>query len=287
MGISRFILMALTLSCLSSGAAAQPENVGRAEVYRTVGERKLNLYIFDPAPKRTGATPAILLFHGGGWNFGSPDFVTGVASEFARRGAVAIAVEYRLSVQGVTPADAFEDACEALRWVRANAAQLKIDARRIAGYGTSAGGQLISATATVGCADGTAGPDTLVLYSPAIRTSRSSWFQKLLGDKGKSADYSPLEHVSTATPATLIVNGDADTLTPVADAYLYCKAVRKQGKFCHVEIFPEVGHLLTRNLDQQEYDFDVDRETARKARAAIYAFLAEQGFLAVADAPAP
>lgn len=266
---------------------AQADPLGRAETYRTVGTRALKVRIFNPQPKPTGPSPAILLFHGGGWDFGSPDFVTGVASEFAKRGAVAIVVEYRLSLNGVTPADAFEDACESLKWVRANARRLNIDARRVAGYGTSAGGQLISATATVSCANGAAAPDALVLNSPAIRTSRSGWYQKLLGAKGKSADFSPLEHVSAATPATFIVSGDADTLTPVADAYLYCQAVKRQGKFCHVEVFPEVGHLLTRNLEQQEYDFDVDPETARKARARIYAFLAQRGFLATAAAPAP
>ena len=75
------------------------------------------------------------------------------AKEFASRGIVAIAIDYRLSAGGAaplainagpTPVDSVEDACAAFAWARSRAGQLVIDPNRVAGYGVSAGGHLVA-----------------------------------------------------------------------------------------------------------------------------------------------
>lgn len=68
--------------------------------------------------------PAILLFHGGGWVAGEPDWVFASARRFADQGMVAVSVQYRLASRQVTPIDALSDVCHAFRWVRSKAGAL-------------------------------------------------------------------------------------------------------------------------------------------------------------------
>ena len=44
----------------------------RAEVYKTVGDTALSLYIFEPAGPAQKNRPAIVFVFGGGWNSGTP-----------------------------------------------------------------------------------------------------------------------------------------------------------------------------------------------------------------------
>jgi len=256
-------------------SASEPDAV---KTYRTVDDQALDAHIFAPE-QDDSAAPAILLFHGGGWRFGSPAWVFRTAELFADNGAVAIAIQYRLSVDGVTPADAFDDVCAAFAWVRAHSAELGVDAERIGAYGVSAGGHLAALTGSKGCADAPR-PNALVLYSPAIKTSQDGWFQRLMGEPEDKTAYSPVEQAGKDTPPTLIINGDADTLTPLPYAREYCEALQPMDTACRVMVFKGVGHLLTRNLDNQESNFDAAPEDIERARDAIVAFFREQGLLA-------
>jgi hypothetical protein len=48
---------------------------------------------------------------------------------------------------------------------------------------------------------------------------------------------------------------------------------------CEIHVYPGVGHLFTRKLDNQESDFDPDPKVALDARQKGDQFLAERGFL--------
>lgn len=96
-------------------------------------------------------------FHGGGFIIGD------LESEHPRclamaagGGAVAVGVDYRLAPEHPLPAAA-EDCYAALRWVADNAEELKIDPKRIAVGGGSAGGNLSAAVALMARDRG--GPD--------------------------------------------------------------------------------------------------------------------------------
>ncbi|WP_169331807.1 alpha/beta hydrolase [Robiginitomaculum antarcticum] len=223
--------------------------------------------------------PAIVIYHGGGWRYGSPDWMTDVATALSNRGAVTIAVEYRLSLDDVTPVQAFNDVCESLKWVRKNAKNLHIDPGKIAAYGVSAGGHLSASTATVGCAETVAPPDLFVLYSPAINTAKDGWFLRLMGSPSDPSAYSPLQNVKGNIAPTLIISGMSDTLTPHKYAVEYCEKLKSFNTECRIEAFQDVGHLLTRNLDNQESDFDVAEADKIRARHTIYDFLYEYGYL--------
>ena len=221
---------------------------------------------------------AIVLFHGGGWSAGGPDWVYVSARRFARMGMLAVAVEYRLSDGKVTPIDALADTCASLAWVRANATRLGVDAQRVAAYGVSAGGHLVSAAATRGCGNGdgafaNGGPDALLLWSPAVDVARSGWFQKLLQGRGDSADFSPVERVPTRLAPASIVQGAADTVTRTEGAMRFCELAKRGGNRCELNVYPNVGHLLTRNLADQEDNYDPDPAARADGVARHAAFL--------------
>jgi acetyl esterase/lipase len=242
-----------------SSAPAQPTRY----IYREVDGQSLKAYVFPPSVPSQAPAAAILLFHGGGWSAGSADWTFDRARRFARMGMVSISIEYRLSEGTITPIEALSDACHAFQWVRQNRRRLRVEAEKVAGYGVSAGGHLVAAAATLGC--GTAegqfangGPDMLILWSPALDLSEDRWFGKLLQGRARPADYSPVNLVRAQAAPTSIVQGDADTLTPPSGARRFCEEVQATGARCDLNLYPGLGHLLTRNLQNQEGDYDPD-----------------------------
>lgn len=264
-----FSLLTLLLAgCVAGGKRPElPAEVAPTEPirhsYREVDGQQLPAFVFRPDTAALSPTPAVLLFHGGGWVAGGAEWTFERARRYAEMGLVAISIEYRLSGGAITPIEAFEDACHAFRWARRNARRLGIDRARIAGHGVSAGGQLIAAAATRGCGTsggqfGNGGPDALLLWSPAIDVAGDGWFRKLLQGRGVPADYSPVDLVPARVAPTCIVQGEKDSLTPLADARRFCEQATANGNRCDLHVYPEVGHLLTRNLADQEDNYDPD-----------------------------
>ena len=90
----------------------------------------------------SGSLPALIYFHGGGFVAGSLESHDGLCRLFAAEGGFnVIAVDYRLAPEHPYPA-AVEDAWAATQWIEQNAAELGIDAGRIAVGGDSAGAML-------------------------------------------------------------------------------------------------------------------------------------------------
>lgn len=247
-------------SAQTSSAPAPPSE----HIYRTVDGLPLRAFVFKPArPRQSARTPAILLYHGGGWVAGAPDWTFASARRYAALGLVAISVEYRLSRDGVSPIEALEDVCSSFHWARAQAQALALDPRRIAASGVSAGGHLAAAAATIGCGNtdgayGTGGPDALVLWSPALDVSGDGHFRRLLGDRATVEALNPVEHVRARMPPVVVVHGERDNLTPLSGVRRFCDRVNAGGGRCVVHEYPGVGHLLTRNLADQENNFDPD-----------------------------
>lgn len=274
------------LFALGSIVAQSPQSASDpvVSVYKTVGDTKLTAHVFQPSGvKPESHRPAIVLFHGGGWVAGSPDWVYDAARRYASYGAVAVAAEYRLCDQKtVTPLEAMADARDVVRWMRRNAAELGIDPNRIAAYGVSAGGQLAASLAIFDepAKDGiSAAPNAMVLISPALSVERDGWFQKLLGDRALAQSASPSEHVNKLLPPTIIFHGAADTLVPIAGARRYCDRATQSGGECELHAYEGVGHLFTRRLDSQEDNFDPDPKVVADAKLKGDQFLAKRGFL--------
>ncbi len=274
------------------GVAQGDIQVPRIVTYKRVATLELKAHVFKPSIPAAGSRAAIVIFHGGGWSAGEPAWVYSSARRFAKRGMVAVAIQYRLSDQkSVTPLDAMEDARDAIRWVRSQATSLGVDPRRVAAYGVSAGGQLAAAAAMIGRteagkSDLSAVPDALVLYSPAVAVAQSGWMRRLLLGRAKPEDASPDQFVCAGIPPTLIIQGEEDALTPYEGAYRFSRSLKELGNSCEMRHYAGLGHLLTRKLDEQESEFDPDPEARADASRAEERFLAQRGFIEVSLPPA-
>jgi len=274
---------ALTLQSMpeADDAALQPHTY----VYREVDGQKLSALIFQLQGGNLGKpTAAVLCFHGGGWVAGSAEWTIKEAKRFAALGLTAVSVDYRLSAGKITPIEALDDVRAAFRWIRKQAKEFNIDPKRVAGYGVSAGGHLVAAAATRdlpgdGINDTSSKPDLLLLWSPALDVAADGWFVRLLQGRASAAVYSPLEHAGSSTPPTCIVNGDKDTLTPLIKAERFRDRVVLAGGVCELHAYPGVGHLLTRNLTNQEENFDPHPEFKADGIVRLERFLREHNYL--------
>jgi acetyl esterase/lipase len=269
-------------------APAQDEVAGiqpAERVYAAPGGVELKAYVFS----REGATPgqrrpAIVIFHGGGWVLGEPEWAFPRAKHFAERGLVAVAARYRLSNQkDVTPIEAMADARAVILWMRAKADSLGIDSERIAAYGWSAGGHL-AASAAIFTDDAppetlSAAPNALVLVSPAVSLASDSWVQRLLGERGDARDISPDGHVREGLPPTLILQGSDDTVTPLSGAKRFRERLRAAGNRCELHVYKGVGHLFTPTGTPDDGMPKPDPTISADALARADRFLESLGFL--------
>ncbi len=279
-------LVLSTIFSIDALAANEPAPV--IETCKCEGAN-IALRIFRP-DKKDASNAAIVLFHGGGWTEGDASWMDGLAAQFAGLGLTAIAVDYRLSGESVSPFDAVADARNSIRWVRQQSSRLGVNPDKIAALGTSSGGHLAASAAVFNEPWGStvsAAPDLLILRSPAISVVGSPWFRKLVGGAAQAAALSPVLHIRAKLPPTLILQGEKDNVTPAAEAELFCRRMQQAGNQCTLQIYPGVGHLFTRNLASQEIpDYSaIDAAVSREANAAGLAFLRKQGFLSSPAAP--
>ena len=120
--------------------------VGRIENFTIPGPAgPIGARAYGPIAAGGDALPALIYFHGGGFVVGNLETHDGLCRLLAYEGGFrVIAVDYRLAPENKWPAP-LDDAYAATRWIFENAAQLGIDAGRIAIGGDSAGGHLTAA----------------------------------------------------------------------------------------------------------------------------------------------
>lgn len=108
------------------------------------GAPDVHVRIYEPRNK-TGCQPGVLYIHGGGYILGTAEMMDAVCKKMAAEiDCVVVSVDYRLAPEHPYPAP-LEDCYAALKWFSGNAAELGVDAARIAVTGGSAGGGLTAA----------------------------------------------------------------------------------------------------------------------------------------------
>ncbi|HLK34230.1 MAG TPA: alpha/beta hydrolase, partial [Terriglobales bacterium] len=137
--ISRTSVAILTLFLLSLTCSAR---ILKNVVYGHVGG--VDLTLDANIPDGAGPFPAAVLVHGGGWVAGDKQqYITYIFQPLSAAGFAWFSINYRLAPQYHFPAPA-EDVEQAIRFVKAHAADYRIDPRRMALIGESAGGHLVS-----------------------------------------------------------------------------------------------------------------------------------------------
>lgn len=233
-------------------------NGSKPFIYKTIGNVDLRLHVFSPAGHKPSAkSPAVVFFFGGGFIFGDIRRFQTQATHLALRGIVTILADYRVKCRhGSTILDSIADAKSAMRWVRGHADELGIDPSRIAALGSSAGGQLAAATALISDFDDPsdkkidARPNALILYNPGLDTgspaaaARMAMLQgQAVADRGR--EFSPFEHLDRGLPPTIIFQGTADVLTPIATAQKFCLRARALKYQCELVSYPGAPHGFT------------------------------------------
>lgn len=214
-----------------------------------------SLLVYAPAGTNAGPRPAAVFIHGGGWAQGNPEQFALHARYYAARGLVGISVGYRLArPPETTVLDCVADVKSAVRWIRKHAGELGVDPARIVVLGDSAGGHLAAATALLPGLDApdddlavSARPDALVLFNPVIDTTPpDGWDLKSQGASvaARAADLSPMDHVASGAPPTLVIHGSADTVTPLAWSERFVAAMRSAGNTARLETLEGKGHAF-------------------------------------------
>lgn len=180
--------------------------------------------------RATGSAPApcVIVVHGGGWDSGDKDQLTGLNDWLVREGYAVAAIDYRLAPANPWPAQR-EDTLAAIAWIKAQASMLGIDPTRLVLLGRSAGGQI--ATAVGYAADDPAIRGVAALYAPhdmrfvwsISRSDDALNSTKLMaqyfggppdGARGELYDSASAQLLvrRDVTPPTLLIHGKLDTL---------------------------------------------------------------------------
>lgn len=149
-------------------AASLTELPGVQITSDTVGVVPVRIYRGGPSP-----APVVIYCHAGGFALGNLDTDHRQCAELARRGrCTVVSVDYRLAPEHPYPA-ALDDAVAVLKWVAAGAADLDVDATRLAVAGSSAGATL-AASLVQRCADGSLPPVVFQLLHQPVLDDRAT-----------------------------------------------------------------------------------------------------------------
>ncbi len=181
-----------------------------------------------------------------------------VAQKFAEMGVSAFVLKYRLPSDEIMKdrkIGPLQDAQQAIKYVRDNAAQYGIDPNKVGIMGFSAGGHLASTASThfkravIENKEGTSlRPDFSILLYPVITfgdATHKGSRKNLIGDNAAQelVDlYSNEKQVTAETPITFIVHSNDDKGVPVENTLSYIQALNKAGVKNEAHIYAVGGH---------------------------------------------
>ncbi len=226
----------------------------RYRTARSVADDPVDLLldVYQPPRRSDAATrPAVVLVHGGGFAAGARSMHAADALGWARRGFVAITIDYRLDPDAGRSAAAhraaslaaLEDATEAIRWVRGHAARYGIDPDRIAALGASAGGEIALGLALL-AEPSTAARDVSSRVAAAVSTG--AYLTPVLASAQLDSRDDPV----------LLHYFETDTTSGRRWTYAAatCEAVRAAGATCDLVVSPGAGHTIALGPSSPEAD---------------------------------
>ncbi|BDU26827.1 alpha/beta hydrolase [Flavobacterium sp. GSB-24] len=217
------------------------------------------LSIFLPKDAKPNQTAVIICPGGGYMHLAFDKEGTKVAEWFNSLGIAAFVLKYRLpndlimKNKNVGP---LQDAQEAVRYVRQNAAKLNIDPNKIGILGFSAGGHLASTLSThyddkvyESTYKVSARPDFSILMYPVISMENQITHKgsqtNLLGSNPSQDlidSYSNEKKVTSKTPPAFLIHATDDTVVIPENSINYYLALKKNGVKAELHLYEKGGH---------------------------------------------
>lgn len=222
--------------------------------YREGDSRSWVMDMAEPENFGPEIRPVVVLIHGGGWRMGSKQErpFRSMLLHYANLGYVTVSLDYRLDGEAPFPA-CIADVKNAVRWIKANAARLRIDPERIGAYGHSAGGHLAVMLAVSSDNEALEGDGPWREYSSSIACAigGAASTQRHPPKRFWEKEYEhcwPIYYLSADRPPLLFLQGEADqTVNPaiVKDYVEKAKAVGADVEYIGV---PDLGHDVSYTL---------------------------------------
>lgn len=234
------------LATFAASAQRPAPDIGelRAEkdiVFGQGGDIELTLDVYHPPQGVTPKRLAIIHLFGGGFFTGnkSAGYIVNDAKALGARGYTSVSANYRLQSEGAWPAQ-IHDVKAAVRWTRANAARLGVDADKIAVAGYSAGGMLaLMAAGTNGRSEfegagGTPGTSSRVnacigVYPLASARTANGLFPEDQATPENIAAASPTSYINSSFAPTIFIHGTADVTVPLSSSIDFFNALNTVG----------------------------------------------------------
>jgi alpha-L-fucosidase 2 len=240
--------LALALFALSAQAAMVAAVVTKDIEYVRRGDQPL---LLDASiPDGPGPFAAVVLVHGGGFAGGNKTmYITPIFAPLTEAKFAWFTIDYRLAPAAQLPAPV-DDVLSALQWVHDHASEYRVDPKRIALLGESAGAYLVDYAAIV--APKAIAPAAVVsFYGPHDLTYEhdgetvKSGVAGLTGVRKMDAEgerklraVSPYFLVHEGLPPFLLVHGDKDQMVPYEQSPRFCKALQAKGGTCELFTVP-------------------------------------------------
>ena len=218
----------------------------------------LKIKIYYPKSTKKGLGISVVMFHGGGWKTGHMGQFYEHAKVMAANNITSILVQYRTQeTHGTTPFDALKDARSAMRFIKQNATELKVDTTKLVAMGSSAGGHLALGTAMLNSYNDPKdnlnidpSPTHLILLSSIIDCGPTGYGNKQV--KEAYLKFSPMHTIAKDLPPLLMLFGDQDRHTSPQKAQEFAARWRKNGNSCELKIYPGQEHGFTGYVRSRE-----------------------------------
>src|SRR5499427_8727964 len=234
------------LTALSLQAQGPAPDTGDLRVEKDIvfgkgGTKDLTLDVYRPPAGVASKRMAIIHLFGGGFFVGNKNagYIINDAKALGARGYTSVSANYRLQSEGLWPAQ-IHDTKAAIRWTRANADKLGVEANRIVIAGYSAGGMLaLMAAGTRGRKEfegegGNAGVSSEVNACIGVYPLASAQIATGLFPQGQAtpeniAAASPTSYITKDFAPTIFIHGTDDGTVPVQSSIDFFTKLRALG----------------------------------------------------------
>ncbi|WP_271078428.1 alpha/beta hydrolase [Aurantiacibacter sp. MUD61] len=229
--------------------ALVPKDANSAQVASDVAygaHERQKLDVYAPVEATDDVKPVIVWLYGGSWNSGTREGYDFVGRALAAQGFITVVPDYRL-VPEVRFPGFVEDGAEAIRWVRANAAQYGGDPDNIVVMGHSAGAHIAAMLAkdpqwlgedraAIAGMIGLAGPyDFLPLDTDSTIAAFSHW--------PELEETQPVTFADASSPPALLLTGADDTTVRPRNSISLAAALTSAGVEAEVVQYEDVDHI--------------------------------------------